>query len=105
MNTCKWPLGNGQTLEFKVYGTNENWNNVAGLYIFSYLATEGWFPLYVGQANPFSDRLPNHERLSEAVQRGATHIHAVVVPQQANRDNWARMLIQYLQPPMNVQLR
>lgn len=105
MSTCNWPLGNGQTLEFTVYNSNTGWNKVAGLYIFAYVGGEYWRSLYIGQAEDFSTRMPNHERLEEAVQQGATHIHAAVVPLAANRDKWEKMLIQHLQPPMNVQSR
>lgn len=105
MNKCSWPLGNGQTLEFTICDSNTGWNKVAGLYIFAYLDGQYWRALYVGKADDFSSRLPSHERLDEAVRKGATHIHAVVVPQAANRDNWERMLIQHLQPPMNQQFR
>jgi hypothetical protein len=104
-NTCKWPLGNGQLLEFTIYDSNENWRAAAGLYIFASLTKDGWYPLYIGQADDFSSRLPNHERLEEAVRLGATHIHAVVVPHAANRDKWERMLIQNFRPPMNTRLR
>ena len=77
----------------------------SGLYIFTYQQAVSWYPLYVGQAQNFRDRLPNHERLDEAVRKGATHIHALVVSRQANRDLWERMLIQNLQSQMNVQHR
>lgn len=106
MATCSWPLGDGSSLEFTIYDRNEGWNQVAGLYIFSFLATNGrWTALYVGQTNDFSARLPSHEKLNEAVQRGATHIHALVVPLQQNRDALELRLVRHLQPPMNDQLR
>ena len=106
MSKCAWPLGNGQTISFNVYDSNENWSKVGGLYIFAYLAKDGiWRPLYIGQTDDFSARLPSHERLNEAIQRGATHIHAAVVPLAANRDTLERRLIASLQPPMNEQLQ
>ena len=102
MATCSWPLGNGDYLNFTIYDRNEGWNKVAGLYIFCYLDISGlWSPVYVGQTNDFSYRLPSHNRLSEAVRRGATHIHALVVPQASDRDKWEKMLIQNLHPPMS----
>ena len=100
-----WPLGNGHVLAFSVYAANQGWNNVPGLYIFSFVVNDKWYALYVGQAESFHSRLPYHERLNEAVQKGATHIHALVVPSKQNRDLWEQMLIQNLQPPMNTQLR
>lgn len=103
---CNWPLGNGETLGFTVYDPNANWNRVAGLYVFAYRTDPThWKAMYVGQSNDFSSRLPAHDRWDEAARRGATHIHALVVPLAANRDNWEEMLIQHLQPPMNAQLR
>ena len=81
-------------------------NSVAGLYIFSYQVANGsWKALYVGQTDDFSSRLPSHPRLGEAVRTGATHIHAVSVPAQSNRDLWEAQLIQYLQPPLNTHHR
>ncbi len=106
MSTCKWPLGNNETLEFTVYTHDAAWNQTAGLYIFTYLGTDNlWHSLYVGQVDSFADRLPSHEKWSQALQLGATHVHALVVPLEANRDKWEKMLIQHLQPPMNQQFR
>ncbi|WP_413174786.1 hypothetical protein [Anabaena azotica] len=100
-----WDLGNGESLTFDVFARNIGWNKVAGLYIFAYQQGNMWYPLYVGQTDDFSSRLPNHERLPQAIQRGATHIHAVVIPQQRRRDILEKMLIQYLQPPLNYHYR
>lgn len=100
-----WPLGNGQVLPFEVYERNTGWNDVPGLYIFSYVRAEAWYALYVGQAESFRTRLPDHERLNDAVRMGATHIHAMIVRQQYLRDEWERMLIRNLQPPLNIQHR
>ncbi|MCK9390117.1 MAG: hypothetical protein M0Q01_00950 [Syntrophales bacterium] len=106
MNTCAWPLGNGQTLEFTIYNPNTTtWNAVPGLYIFTYVTQGYWKPLYIGQANDFSIRIPSHERYAEAVRNGATHIHATVVQQANNRDRWEKMLIEAHQPSMNEELR
>ncbi len=103
---CSWPLGNGNNLQFDIY-TKENtvWNDVSGLYIFTYITAVHWYPLYVGQADSFKTRLSSHERWDEAVRKGATHVHALAVPQHLIRDLWEGMLIQNLQPPMNVQHR
>lgn len=104
---CSWPLGNGQVLDCVIYDPHgTTWNRVAGLYIFTYrLNATQWHALYVGQTDDFSSRLLSHERWYEANQLGATHIHAAVVPMAANRDKLEKMLIQHLQPSMNVQAR
>ena len=106
MDTVLWPLGNGQSLRFTIYTINAvTWNEVPGLYIFTYDNGQYWKPLYIGQAEDFRKRMASHERFEEAVLNGATHIHAVVVEQSANRDTWEKLLISAHQPPMNVQYR
>ncbi|MBD2626450.1 GIY-YIG nuclease family protein [Trichormus variabilis] len=102
---CNWPLGNGESLEFEVFAENTAWNKVPGLYIFAHLQGNMWTALYVGKTINFSSRLPDHDRLDEAIKLGATHIHAVVIPQQRQRDILEQMLIQYLQPPLNDHYR
>ena len=57
------------------------------------------------QTNDFSARFSSHEKWNSAAQRGATHIHAVVVPLAANRDVLEKRLIAHLQPPLNEQHR
>lgn len=106
MDTCIWPIGNGQSLKFDVFERNNvKWNPVAGLYVFAHIQGLYWKPLYIGQTNDFSVRLPSHERLAEAVRRGATHIHAAVVQSQGNRDAWEKSMIAAHQPLLNEQHR
>lgn len=109
MNTCcSWPFGANpnQSLNFHIYDRNDGWLSKPGLYIFTFLDTNGmWTPLYVGQTDDFSVRFPRHEKLGEAVQLGATHIHALHVPLQADRNRLEFALISYLQPTINVQLK
>lgn len=103
MSTCTWPIGNNETLQFNIYTQDGEWNPVAGLYIFTYFDGQLWRPVYVGQADDFSNRLPNHERWDEARRFGATHVHAKVVPLAANRDTLETRLIAHLQPVLNKQ--
>ena len=79
----------------------KNLNALAGLYIFAYKVGIYWQALYIGQTNDFSSRLVSHERYEEAVRKGATHIHAMVVPLAAKRDTLEQLLIAHLQPKMN----
>jgi excinuclease UvrABC nuclease subunit len=93
--------------EFQVFSPdNTTWNEVGGIYIFTGVnAQNRWVALYIGQAKAFSERLPNHERWSEARRLGATHIHAMVVAKQADRDSIEAHLIQVCQPRLNTQLK
>jgi excinuclease UvrABC nuclease subunit len=92
--------------DFAVYDSNATWNDVGGVYIFAGLnAQHRWVPLYAGKADSFRTRIPQHERWSEAVRLGATHVHAMVVPAEATRAAIEAELIRQLQPPLNQQLR
>ncbi|MGD8323565.1 MAG: hypothetical protein PVF50_04290 [Gammaproteobacteria bacterium] len=102
-DTYEWPIGSGQSLEFEIHDQNENWSDAPGLYIFAYLSGGTWKAVYAGQADSLQARLPNHERLDEAVREGATHIHVMIVRQQSQREVWAQALIRHLRPPLNMQ--
>ena len=107
MDKARWPTGDGLHYEFDAYDASLtlNWNQVAGIYIFTFFDGSLWRALYIGQAKDFSDRLLNHERWSEAVRRGATHVHAKVVAHETTRTTLEQKLIEHCQPPMNQQLR
>ena len=95
--------------EFTVYEHNshsQKWNNVAGIYIFAginYLSR--WIPYYIGQCDSFQDRIPSHGQWDKAQSLGATHVHAMAVPQAAMRDKIERELIRACQPRLNQQLK
>lgn len=92
--------------QFTAYPPTTTWNHVSGIYIFARQSSPGnWQALYIGQAQSFADRLPSHERWSEAARHGATHIHALIVPQQVNRDAIEQTLIRACQPVLNTQHR
>lgn len=88
---------------FGVYQKNTSWSTRAGVYIFCGLNERGlWRPYYIGQADSFIGRLPNHERWAEAVRLGATHVHARVVPLAATRDAVEKELIRTYSPKLNT---
>jgi excinuclease UvrABC nuclease subunit len=93
--------------DFTVYNPlMTTWNDVAGVYVFTGLDRIGrWIALYIGQADSLRTRLSRHEQWSPAVRLGATHVHAMVVPLQADRDRIERELIQAYRPTLNLQLR
>lgn len=92
---------------FSVYTkTNTTWHANAGIYMFASLnANQRWDVYYVGQCDSFADRIPFHERWDEAQRLGATHVLAVVVPLQANRDALEQHAIRDLQPTLNTHYR
>ena len=104
MATCSWPIGPDQTLTFTIFDHDTTkWKTVGGLYIFARVAGDRWDPLYVGKTENFCTRIPSHERWDEARRLGATRVHALVVPLEANRVRLEAALIGLLKPPMNEQ--
>lgn len=101
----EYDLGDGQTLVMHIYESDTTWAERSGLYVFVIPGEGCWHPLYIGETDNFKNRLPNHERWEEAALRGATHVHAVVVPQEATRRDLEERLIRRYQPPMNTQLK
>jgi hypothetical protein len=95
------------TYSFSVFDMNgTTWNEVGGIYIFGGIQSNLWYPKYVGLAESFKNRLtPNHEQWYPAQMLGATHVHAMVVPQAGSRLLIERELIQKLQPPLNTHHR
>lgn len=92
--------------EFVICKKEGPWEDVGGVYIFAGINPQNvWIPIYVGQATSFYTRFPTHERWSEAELRGATHIHAKVVWQEATRLKIERELIREYDPPLNIQLK
>jgi len=102
MPLCTW----GQH-SFEIHLPTVSWSDVAGIYIFAKPSQQlnQWIALYIGQAASLKDRLSNHERWNDALRLGATHVHALVVPLQANRDGIEQSLIRTYQPNLNQQLR
>jgi len=88
---------------FNVYEHGGNWNDNGGIYIFCGINPHNqWVALYIGQADSFRNRIPSHEQWNAAVRQGASHVHAMVIPQESQRDLVERFLIQRHQPSLNV---
>lgn len=102
MSTVKHQTASGISLEFHVQQKNAPWKDIAGVYAFGTPVQNGTYHVqYVGQALSFKDRLSNHERWNEAQRLGATHVLAMVVPRQADRDKIEATLINELRPTLN----
>ena len=100
------PTATWGSYTFNVHTPIANFLDVAGIYIFAGLNQKNlWVPLYVGQAASLSNRLSGHEKWPQAVRLGATHIHAMAVQRQADRDHVEEHLIKRWQPTLNSQLK
>ena len=82
-DSCAWP---GES------GTEYAGQNEAG----------GWVPVYISQTRDLHQRLEGHVRTSDAVAKGATHLHAhYCAAGQATRCGEERDLIKQWQPVCN----
>jgi len=92
---------------FNVHEPNVTFAHVGAVYLFCGVKQpeNQWVLLYVGQAEDLADRLSTHERWPEAVELGATHIHAMAVSMATDRNSIEQELIRAYQPQLNVQLR
>jgi excinuclease UvrABC nuclease subunit len=91
---------------FNVHPANASFYDVAGIYIFAGVNQHNvWVPLYIGQATSLANRLAGHEKWSPATKLGATHIHAMAVSKQADRNFIEETLIKRCQPQLNSQLK
>ena len=89
--------------DFYVYANNANWRDVPGVYIFAGLHQEGeWYPLYIGKTESLSERLPTHEKWSDAQLLGATHIHARVERVRETRVALEKELVAAHLPKLNI---
>ena len=79
----------------------------AGNYAFvKQIANGNYVPLYFGESNDLSDRIPGHDMWPEALRLGATGVMAHTTPSgQQTRLEEERDLIQYWNPALNTQHR
>jgi excinuclease UvrABC nuclease subunit len=77
--------------------------SVGGNYMFVSATENGVTPIYVGIATDLSDRIPNHERMQDAIRHGATHVLAHTQASVIDRQLEEIDLIEYFQPILNVQ--
>lgn len=76
-----------------------------GNYMFVKETPTSWVPIYIGICDSFKVRLPNHERLAEAVRAGATHVLTRVNIVSQARQYEERDLIARWNPRLNTQHR
>ncbi len=103
LEKIKLTTKSGIPLEFSVLAPNANWNDVPGIYIFCTKSGTGYNPLYIGKASSFKSRFANHEHWDGARRLGMTHVLAMIVRNQADRDKIESTLIAQYKPPLNTQ--
>jgi hypothetical protein len=71
-----WPGQSGTEYQYEIFPFEVDFRPLPGNYIYAGQNEEGqWIPLYVGQTRDMHQRLEGHEKIQDAMQHGATHIH------------------------------
>ena len=71
-----WPGQSGKLYPYTVYPIDTEFPPAPGNYIYAKESEDGqWIPLYLAQTRDMHQRLEGHEKLQDATEQGATHIH------------------------------
>ena len=98
-----WPGQSGKEYAYEIYSLDTDFQPLPGNYIYARQAEDGtWVPVYIAQTRDLHQRLEGHVHLDDAVQNGATHLHAHYCSAgQASRCSEERDLILHWQPVCN----
>ncbi len=98
-----WAGQSGKTYPYQVYPLDASFEALPGNFVYAKEGEDGgWIPIYIAQTRDLHQRLEGHVRLEDAIQLGATHIHAHYCSVgQASRCSEERDLILRWQPVCN----
>ena len=101
--SINWPGLSGKEYQYEIYPITTAFQALPGIYIYARQAEDGsWVPVYIAQTRDLHQRLEGHVRVDNAVENGATHIHAHYCSSgQASRCSEERDLILRWQPVCN----
>ncbi len=100
----RWPGQSGKEYQYEVHPIDTAFQALPGNYIYAKQDEEGqWIPLYIAQSRDMRQHLEGHEKLQDALENGATHVHTdFSAASQAARCSEERDLILRWQPPCNA---
>jgi hypothetical protein len=98
-----WVGQSGKEYQYEIHPIDASFEALPGNYIYAKQVDDGsWIPVYIAQTRDLRQRLEGHIRVDDAIQNGATHIHAhYCVTGQAARCSEERDLILQWQPACN----
>lgn len=97
-----WKSVDHSTYEFTPYPFENDWTDIAGVYLFAARLPNGdWNPLFIGEADSYERDLPGHEKWPWAALLGATHVLICTVAGKAKRETVEAEMIARLKPPLN----
>ncbi len=72
-----WPGQSGKEYHYDVFPIDASFRPLPGIYIYAKQLSDGdWSPIYIAQTRDLHQRLEGHVKLQDAVNNGATHLHA-----------------------------
>lgn len=101
-----WPGQSGKEYAYRVCDLDASFRPLPGNYIYARQTEDGlWVAIYVAQTRDLHQRLEGHVRVRDAIEKGATHLHAHYCSAgQAARCAEERDLIVRWQPVCNEQI-
>ncbi len=98
-----WLGQSGKEYQYEIFPLDSVFQSLPGNFIYAGQAEDGsWIPLYIAQTRNLNQRLEGHVSLADAVQNGATRIHAHYdTAGQAARCSEERDLMLRWQPMLN----
>jgi hypothetical protein len=76
-STYHWPGQSGKEYPFTIYPLETTFRPLPGVYIYAKALSDGdWSPIYIAQTRDLHQRLEGHVTLHDAIEHGATHLHA-----------------------------
>ena len=72
-----WPGQSGKEYQFEIFPMDATFKALPGVYVYAKQLSDGdWSPVYISQTRDLHQRLEGHVTLQDAIEHGATHIHA-----------------------------
>ena len=72
-----WPGQSGKNYQYEIFPIDSSFQSLPGNYIYAGQTEDGnWVPIYIAQTRDLHQRLEGHVKAEDAIQNGATHIHA-----------------------------
>jgi hypothetical protein len=104
---CNWVGQSGKEYQYEIFSMDTAFEGLPGNYIYAQQVEDGsWVPIYIAQTRDMRQRLEGHVKVDDAIQNGATHIHAHYCSAgQAARCSEERDLLLQWQPVCNERLQ
>ena len=102
-NSINWVGESGTEYPYEIHPLDTQFQSVPANYIYAGQSEDGtWVPIYIAQTRALAQRLEGHVSVTDASERGATHIHVhLSTLGQGARCSEEHDLIQHWHPVCN----